>query len=209
MENKLRLPQSVTSSNTRTELLRLLQSRPRRRLYVREIHRILGGSIGTLHRELRRLEAVGAVFSERVGNLKFYFANPDYPMLRKDLGREERLLAAAPLSGLRYLRPNELAALERAIHAAKAVFGPAIMSISVFGSKVRGDSGPESDLDVLIVLRERDLAQIDQFYRVLLDIELAHAARLSFKIMSDREYLKNQELGSPFVEAIRREGVAI
>lgn len=219
------VPPGILDSRVRREALRLLYSRPKSRFYVREIHETLGGSLGTLHRELKHLEASGLATSERVGNLKFYSANLEHPLRRELVSLLKRPGKLAAPSDLRlvvsekapfgalpvfpHLTRNESMALERAVHAAKAVFGPALKGITVFGSKVRGDFGPGSDVDVLIVIREKDWKRIDRFFDVLMDIELDHAARLSAKIMTEHEFRKNKSLRSPFIEAVEKEGVAV
>ena len=44
--------------------------------------------------------------------------------------------------------------LERFVSAIEEVFGEPLVSIVVYGSVARGDAGPESDVDVLLVLED-------------------------------------------------------
>ena len=54
-----------------------------------------------------------------------------------------------------HLSPDEQRALEQAVREVTAHFSTEVRFIALFGSKARGDFGPESDIDLLIV-REND-----------------------------------------------------
>lgn len=115
-------------------LLGLLLMRPDRGFHVREIARLTGADAGNAHRALRRLEQAGLLTTTRVGNQVRYQANrqsPIFPELqgivRKTVGMGDLLREAlAPLASR----------IERAF---------------IFGSVARGEEGPRSDIDLMVV----------------------------------------------------------
>lgn len=54
------------------------------------------------------------------------------------------------------LTPEEHAWLDAYRKALAEQFPDVIEEILIFGSKARGDAGPDSDLDLLVILREGD-----------------------------------------------------
>lgn len=115
-------------------LLAVLLMRPDQSFHLRELERLAGVNAGTAHRELKRMETAGLVHSRRVGNQVHYQAQRQcaifaelQSILRKSVGLADVLREAlAPLAG-----QIELA--------------------FVFGSVAKGEEGPNSDIDVLIV----------------------------------------------------------
>lgn len=118
----------------RREVLGLLLASPEQRWHLREIVRRTGCAVGTVRREVEGLSAAGVLRRTRDGNRVYYQANPIcpiYPELRglvlKTVGLADVLRQAlAPLAGR-------------------------IALAFVYGSIARGDAGPESDVDVLVV----------------------------------------------------------
>ena len=116
------------------KLLGLLFMRPEQSLHVREIARVIGVTIGTTHRELKRMERAGLVSSTRVGNQVRYQANtacPIFPELQSIVRKT---------SGLGDVLREALAPLAYRI---KVAF--------VFGSVAKGDEGPKSDIDLMVI----------------------------------------------------------
>jgi len=91
----------------------------------------------------------------------------------------------------------------------KALLMDNLVSIKLFGSKVRGDFNADSDIDILIVVKEKDFGLREKIYDVLLDIDLEFDPRISLKIFSEKEITINKQLKSPFIFNIEREGVTL
>ena len=72
------------SSRVRIKLLDIFLRTSGTRFYVRELARLLGEDAKNVSRELKNLEALGLLASEKKGNLKFYSVN-EYFLLYPDL----------------------------------------------------------------------------------------------------------------------------
>jgi len=114
-----------------------------------------------------------------------------FPIMKQlELSKEERI-ALEKLKG--FLREN---------------YGTA--KILIFGSKAKGYSDDESDLDVLILLPHK----VDRFTRkriihAVFDINLEHGTNISPIIYSMEDWEQGPVSILPFRETVEKEGVAI
>ena len=78
----------------------------------------------------------------------------------------------------------------------------------LFGSHARGDSEPDSDIDVLVVLKGdvRPGKEIAQVGPITSALSLKYDTVLSCTFISDDRYSKEQ---SPLLLNVRREGIAV
>lgn len=89
----------------------------------------------------------------------------------------------------------------------KAITLPGISKIIFFGSKRRGDFHQESDIDILIVLK--DISFRDTAIKFLHDIELMYELPLSPVIFTEREYTINKKMKSRFIMNVEQEGIVL
>lgn len=77
-----------------------------------------------------------------------------------------------------------------------------IVSIDLFGSKARGDSGPDSDIDLLIIVRDRDSIDRNKIYDYVLDAELDYGINISLRIYNKAEFDKLVQMNIPFTSNV-------
>ncbi|KQC15230.1 MAG: hypothetical protein APR63_12425 [Desulfuromonas sp. SDB] len=70
----------VTKSKIRRDLLTLFFTNPSKSYYTRQIERLLGHSVGSISRELKKFKQDNLLLTERVGNLVFYKLNHQHPL---------------------------------------------------------------------------------------------------------------------------------
>lgn len=165
---------SVLFNAYHQRVLGLLLRQPARDLHVREIARLTGIPIGSLHRELKLLAGAGLLRRTRVGNQVHYQADPACSVLKELTAIFRKLLILPAHRGLagevarvaepdtayvqRPGRGDELPsgaplALSRLNVSTKALAAICrrhfVQRLSFFGSITRDDFKPESDVDVL------------------------------------------------------------
>jgi predicted nucleotidyltransferase len=84
-----------------------------------------------------------------------------------------------------------------------------IDGIILFGSVARGAAAGDSDVDILVVVKERNLADMKEIYGIAFEVSLKHSVEVSPKVYGAREVLKRLELGAPFINEVLHEGVAL
>lgn len=107
------------------------------------------------------------------------------------------------------LTAEEQAWLDEYRHELRERFPGNVEDVVIFGSKARGDDGPDSDVDVLLVLREGG-RQIKKDAR-LLGHRLAATSDVvaSILVYTDSEWQERARHGSPFFRAVMRDGVHV
>lgn len=92
--------------------------------------------------------------------------------------------------------------------AADAVerFGDELVEVRIFGSVVRDEADGDSDVDLLVVLRDdADAAAVeDELRAIAYDVELERAVPVSLVVKTESELATG--LDRPFLRRVRREG---
>ena len=84
-----------------------------------------------------------------------------------------------------------------------------IESIILFGSVARGEGKEDSDVDILVIWKGDKLEGWDALEDIAMDILLEYGQLISIKIIYPQEYLGMVNMGSSFIQNIKKEGVAI
>lgn len=106
------------------------------------------------------------------------------------------------------LAPNDRAAIERAAEILRRQFP--IDRLILFGSKARGDDKPDSDIDLLVLTRERvDWRQHDAMLHVIFHLQLELEVMLSPVIIEAEEWEHGVSQALPLRKEVDRDGVLI
>ncbi|HJX11143.1 MAG TPA: nucleotidyltransferase domain-containing protein [Candidatus Binatia bacterium] len=91
--------------------------------------------------------------------------------------------------------------------ALRARYGDRYRGLLIYGSEARGEARPDSDVDLLLVLRDtnRPSREIDRIADILADFNLRYGVLLSVLPVAENT-LKTAE--GPFWRNVRREGIA-
>jgi len=99
--------------------------------------------------------------------------------------------------------------LNRIAGRLKERFPDRILQIYAFGSRVRGDHGEWSDLDVLVIVKGKDLEIQDEIFSVFAEEELATGVPFSPIIKDQSVFVREEELNTTFYKNIKHEGVLL
>jgi predicted nucleotidyltransferase len=108
-----------------------------------------------------------------------------------------------------FLNSIEEKALQEFTSRIKIALADNLRDIKFFGSKSTGKFRDESDLDVLIVVNQRNEEVFDAISDVLLDVELKYNSKISPIVLSVGEFMKNAECQTLFYREIARDGVTL
>lgn len=122
----------IVSSRVKAAILRLLFGLHPQEFHLRELVRQSQLSLGTVQQELRRFVRIGLVSARKDGNRVYYRANVQHPIYHE--------LSSMVL---------KLDGLVGSLH--QALQDDDIDQAFVFGSIARGETRPESDVDLMII----------------------------------------------------------
>lgn len=112
-------------------------------------------------------------------------------------------------SSLNHMSKKEKYTIERFGETVKSRLGECLVRMSVFGSKVRGDYTDASDIDVLVIVKERSLHVMDQIADITATLNIEYDLSIAPVVFSEREYDMNETMASPFSLAVRKEGLPL
>ena len=99
--------------------------------------------------------------------------------------------------------------LEAYQKALKAQFADIIKDIIIFGSKARGSSNGDSDLDILVVIREGDWetkkSVAEPGYMLAIGTEVVP----SLIVLTAEEWIYHQDYEAPFWQTVTRDGIPV
>ena len=183
--------EAVLGSTLKIRTLRVLRRYPTREFTTRELAREVGASDVGVGKALDDLEAYDVVRRRRIGRAYAVRANPDsalFAATRELFEREEDL-------GMRFRKTvQRWCAREDVEYAA------------LFGSAARGELGPESDVDLLIVSRTPK-AVYDALGGLEGETRRLLGRPLSPLVLSPEEFRRARS--SSLGEDLRREGIPL
>lgn len=180
--------ETALGTPTRVRVLRHLVMQEGRERTLREVARALHVNPSTARVALFALLDVGAVEVRRLGRTDGY-----------------RLVSGKVANLIRRVFSTE-AALKTQVLKAIRECSPPGTSVVIFGSAARGEQGPHSDLDLLVVARTKDEA-LDASLEV--GRVLGQIAPLGTSFISLGAADLRAKWRLPWIENVRREGVLV
>lgn len=84
-----------------------------------------------------------------------------------------------------------------------------LLELKLFGSKARGDSRKNSDIDVLVVLKSNSKEKENFIIDLTVEILLKYGIDISPHIYSQKEYSYLNKIPSVFMQVLRKEAFAL
>src|SRR5687768_2427598 len=169
-------------SPVQQRVLGLFFGQPKRKFGSGEMIRAVGSGTGAAHRQIQRLAGVGLVTVTRIGNQKYYQANPDSPVYPEIHGL---ILKTVGL-----------------VEPLRAALAPAAKDIEVafvFGSIAKGTDRAQSDVDLLVVSDKLGYAEI---YKKLQTAERVLARTINPTVLTRAEWRKARSAKDSFATRI-------
>ena len=108
-----------------------------------------------------------------------------------------------------YLKKNEYQALLEFKEKLSQKMAGEILELKLFGSKARGDSYKESDIDILIVLKRKTKEKEDFILDLTGELLRKYRVLISPIIFSKKEVLKYKKIPSVFLQIVEREAMPL
>lgn len=86
-------------------------------------------------------------------------------------------------------------------------FGGEVRTIRLFGSKARGDFRKESDMDILVLMKEIALDEKDWIIDASFDLLLKYNVLISPIVIAEERYQNLLRLQTAFIRNVMKEGI--
>ena len=113
------------------------------------------------------------------------------------------------MNDLKYLNTSENKAVACLVSKLKRSLNDQLIKIKIFGSKIRGDYHQDSDIDILVIVRERTEEILDKVAEISLEVDLIYDSHISIMLFSEDEYQQNKGWETPFIQNVEREGLLL
>jgi len=169
--------ESLISSKIKRAILNKFLTNPEEKYYVRQLAIIINASVGTIHRELVKLEESGILISEKLGNLRFFCINKRNP-LYKEL--KEMIFKTEGIKG-------RMEAELKLIKGIKAAF--------IYGSFAKKEERRDSDIDLLLI------GDIDDHKLVsrISDLEKEFDREINYTVYTVQEFNEKKKNNNLFI----------
>jgi predicted nucleotidyltransferase len=107
------------------------------------------------------------------------------------------------------LNEKEQLALKKFRKTIERLLNDNSIEIKLFGSKARGDAKKDSDLDTLVIISNNDWRLCDVVYEIATDLLIETNICISPKVISRKEYNYLNNIASPFIKNVIRDGITI
>jgi len=107
------------------------------------------------------------------------------------------------------LTTTERQALETLVQRLYMRHSDLIQSATLFGSKARGDAGPDSDIDVIVVLTNDDPHLRSSVRRLAARVSLEYDLLISVRAVGRSHWHKLSHYRFPIYRAIQAEGIPL
>lgn len=171
---------ALISSGTRRKILTQFLSHPDEKYYVRQLAVILGVSVGTIHRELIRLQDSGILNSDNVGNLRFFSVNKASPVFKE---LKQIIFKTEGVQG-------RLEAELKNLKGLKAAF--------IYGSFAKGEENAHSDIDLFLL---GDISE-DELIQKISGLEGEFDREINFTIYTVSDFKKEMKRGGSFLSDV-------
>lgn len=84
-----------------------------------------------------------------------------------------------------------------------------VKEIYLFGSRCRDNFRPDSDYDILIVVKKKEREFISRLYDAVMDILLDTGRLISLKIFIEPEFNRLKSIPTPFMQNVVKEGIRL
>lgn len=110
---------------------------------------------------------------------------------------------------LSQLATGDRAAVVEYVTRIRGRFPGRILAVILFGSKARGDTDAESDIDLLVLVDTEDSEFRSKLWRMASDVSLKYDVVLSTRVFGQARWAESQRIRLPFYRAIVADGVPL
>jgi len=177
--------QDALFSSVQQRVLGILFGQPDQQFQGAKLIRMAKSGTGAVHRQLKNLEASGLVNVTRVGNQKYYQANPDSPVFEELCGLIRKTVG-----------------LREPIRVALEPYREQIDVAFIYGSIAKGTDTAKSDIDLMVI---GDGMNYMEIYKALQNAETILHRPINPNFSTLEEWRKKLADKNPFIVKVKEQ----
>lgn len=107
------------------------------------------------------------------------------------------------------LTERDVAALHEFAQAVRSALGSRLLGLTLYGSKATGRAGPESDIDVMVLVDEITLETENRVFDLAFDVGLKHEVFISPRVLGRAQFQDPVWRVTGFSQALERDGIPL
>ena len=171
----------IMGSKTRRIIFKAFFENLDEELYTRQLASTYKISVGTLHRELKKLVSLGMLNFRNVGNIKLFSLNKKSPIYEE-------------LKSIYYKTEGVIKYVRNAVISTNG-----IRTAFVYGSFAKGDERKDSDIDLFLI---GDNIDDDNLISVISGLEKELVREVNYTAYTETEYIKEKNKKGSFVSEV-------
>lgn len=168
----------LIGSKTRQTILKAFVESPDSEYYTRQLAKVYKISVGTIHRELKRLSASGILKERKVGNIKLFSLNKQNSLYEE-------------IRNIIYKTQGVVSFIRDAISGIKG-----IKVAFIYGSFAKGDERHDSDVDLFLMGEGIDE---DKLIHAINGVEKKLFKEINYTRYTENEYKKEKKKKNSFI----------
>lgn len=190
-------------SKVKVRILSEIGKRPYKEFYLNELSKTLKIGLGRTKDILDELASFKILNKRRSGNRILFKLNEN-----NNLSFE--VVKFANMNALMKLDERFRVAITNFSRAYEITLKENLLSIVVFGSVAKSRATKYSDIDILVIVRQKLGKNIkEELHKVFLDILDIFAKIAEEKIFTEEEFIKNYQTGDDFLINVMRDGIVV
>jgi predicted nucleotidyltransferase len=177
-QNENNMLKNLITSKTRQIILKTFVESPDAEYYTRQLASLQRISVGTLHRELKKLSSAGILKARKIGNIKLFSLNKQNPVYEE-------------IKNIIYKTEGVVKFIKDAISQIKGV-----KVAFIYGSFAKSDERRDSDVDIFFIV---DTINEDELIHAINDVEKKLFKEINYTRYTENEYRKEKKKKNSFI----------
>ena len=107
------------------------------------------------------------------------------------------------------IQGNYQKAVDEFVRRVRRKYEDKIDSIILFGSVARGEAKEDSDIDILVVVKKKNVKDMKEIYGIAFEVSMEYLLDVSPKVYGMNEISNSLKIGVPFIKEVLKEGVSV
>jgi predicted nucleotidyltransferase len=195
--------ENIFTSKVASKIILYVGRRPYREFYLNEISKDLRIGLGRTKTILEYMNKLKILTKRKSGNRILYKLNENNELSMK-------IIELANLNTLMELPDNYRTAINRFSNEYENVLGENLTSIVIFGSVAKGSATKWSDIDLLVVIKEKPNKEIEDKLRDIFSQIMEIFSKISQEhIYTQLEFQESYNIGDDFLINVMKDGIIV